>query len=259
MQKVENMENLTPLEKFQKLHKPKEGKSKLWDFKEEIKELLEKRYTIKQIYEYLRDYRQIKQKPRTVYDFIKRNKDKILNTTQPSQPVKKEEIKQQQLQPSAPIKQKQQDKSTIQPTAAEKEYKKDNKSKYAIEEIEEENPLTYEEYSKDYDEAIEVLTPEQWKKTGFVFRKDAWTKISKEEFERAKWLLATKPIAFYQINKQKGVYYKTIRNLKNECIEKGYDLRRYLAYLSSLENKKDDDPVVNSLDFFIKKVMDFGS
>ena len=241
------------IDKFTKIYKPGNRKSKLWKYTDEIKELLEKNYSYKQIYIYLRDFRQIKFKEHSVYMFIKRNKDKILNTTQSSQPTK-EEIKQQQLQPSTPV-QKQQDKSTIQPTAAKKEKKED---KYAIEEIEEENPLTYEEYSKDYDEAIEVLTPEQSKQTGFVFRKDAWRKLSKEEFERAKWLLATKPIADWQINKQKGVYYKTIRNLKNECIEKGHDLRRYLAYLSSLENKKDDDPVVNSLDFFIEKVMDFG-
>ena len=246
------------IDKFTKIYKPGNRKSKLWKYTDEIKELLEKNYSYKQIYIYLRDFRQIKFKEHSVYMFIKRNKDKILNTTQPLQPIKKEE-KMQQLQPSAPVQeQKPKDKSTIQPTAAEKENKKDNKSKYAIEEIEEENPLTYEEYSKDYDEAIEVLTPEQSKQTGFVFRKDAWTKISKEEFERAKWLLATKPIAFYQINKQKGVYYKTIRNLKNECIEKGHDLRRYLAYLSSLRNKRDNDPVVNSLDFFIEHVMDYG-
>jgi len=223
------------LEKFKEKYKPGIKKSELWKYADEIKELIEANYGYRQIYIYLRDFRQIKFKENSVYKFIQRNKDKILNTqTTTTQPVKeeKEEKPKQQSKPE----QKQ--------------------GKYEVKT--EENPLTYEEYSKDYDEAIEVLNPEQSKKTGFVFRKDAWRKLTKEEFKRAEWLLATKPIADWQINKQKGVHYKTIRNLKNECIEKGHDLRRYLAYLSSLRNRKDEDPVVNSLEFFIRKVMDYG-
>ena len=235
------------LEKFKEKYKPGIKKSELWKYADEIKELLESGYGYKQIYVYLRDFRQIKFKENSVYKFIKRNRDKILNTQTDieqttTQPIKvepvKEEIKKE------PIKVEPEPKPKPQPVKPE-------------EPEEEENPLTYKEYSKDYDEAIEVLNPEQLKKTGFSFRKDAWRKLTKEEFKRAEWMLANKPIAFWQI-KQKGVYYKTIRNLKNECIEKGHDLRRYLAYLSSLRNKKDNDPAINSLDFFIKKVMDFG-
>ena len=211
------------LEKFKEKYKPGIKKSELWKYADEIKELLEAGYGYKQIYIYLRDFRQIKFKEHTVYMFIKRNRDKILNTQSTdqttTQPVKEEP--KQQPKPSTP-----QPKPETETTTKEPEQKQ-SKDKYEVK-IEEENPLTYEEYSKDYDEAIEVLNPEQWKKTGFVFRKDAWRKLTKEEFKRAEWLLATKPIAYWQI-KQKGVYYKTIRNLKNECIEKGHDLRRYLA------------------------------
>jgi len=97
------------LEKFKEKHKPGIKKSELWKYADEIKELLEAGYGYKQIYVYLRDFRQIKFKEHTVYMFIYRNRDKILNsqtdieqtTTQPIkvEPVKEEEPKQQ---PTAP-------------------------------------------------------------------------------------------------------------------------------------------------------------
>ena len=98
------MKNIELLQKFKEKQKPKLSKSSLWQYKDEIKELLEDNYTIKQIYEYLRDYRQIKLKEITVYKFIQRNKDKILNTQtteQTTQPVKEEKPK-QQSKPSTP-------------------------------------------------------------------------------------------------------------------------------------------------------------
>jgi len=97
------------LEKFRKNNKNRIlGRSKLWEYKDEIKVLLEDGFSIAAIYEYLRDYRQIKYKLDYFYVFMRRNKDKILNTqtsieqttTQP-EPVKEEEPK-QQPKPSTP-------------------------------------------------------------------------------------------------------------------------------------------------------------
>lgn len=69
------------LRKFEENHKPGNKKSILWNYADEIKILLQKDYTYKQVYIYLRDYRQIKLKEKSVYMFIVRNKDKILNTS----------------------------------------------------------------------------------------------------------------------------------------------------------------------------------
>ena len=96
------MKNIELLQKFKEKQKPKLSKSSLWQYKDEIKELLEDNYTTKQIYEYLRDYRQIKLKEITVYKFIQRNKDKILNTQtteQTTQPVKEEKEEKPKQQP----------------------------------------------------------------------------------------------------------------------------------------------------------------
>lgn len=89
------------LEKFRKNNKNRVlGRSKLWEHKDEIKVLLEDGFSIAAIYEYLRDYRQIKYKLDYFYVFMKRNKDKILNTqTTTTQPVKEEKEEKPKQQP----------------------------------------------------------------------------------------------------------------------------------------------------------------
>jgi len=242
--------NNNALENFEKNHKPSAKKSVFLEYIEDIEYLLSKGFSRKQVYGYLQQTYKIVETIDALYKFLKKHNLKpfLKNPIKVEEEIKKEPVKEEiKLKPTAP---------EPKPQPAEEETQPKPKPQ-PVKPEEEENPLTYKEYSKDYDSAIEVLNPEQLKKTGFSFRKDAWRKLTKDEFKRAEWMLANKPIAFWQI-KKKGVYYKTIRNLKNECIEKGHDLRRYLAYLSSLRNKKDNDPAINSLDFFIKKVMDFG-
>jgi len=243
------MKNIELLQKFKEKQEPKLSKSSLWQYKDEIKELLEDSYTIKQIYEYLRDYRQIKLKEITVYKFIQRNRDKILNnetsieqtTTQP-EPVKEEEP-QQQPKPST-----QQPKPETKPKEPEQ---KQGKDKYEVK-IEEENPLTYEEYSKDYDEAEEVYGDAIYT-YGLVFKKDDWKKLSKEEFTEVVKHLQTHHIQF-----TKKEYY-TLRKIKQKCIDENIDLRFYLMYVQSIKNavirKKrglSNRKVVSTLENFVK-------
>jgi len=101
--KNNNSENKKILIDFmEKYNSVKNGRSELWKYLDEIRELLENDYMIKHICHYLRFYRNVKLKEKTIYDFIYRNRDKILKT-QTTQPVKvKEEKPKQQSKPSTP-------------------------------------------------------------------------------------------------------------------------------------------------------------
>jgi len=239
---------------MEKYNSVKNGRSELWKYIDEIRELLENDYMIKHMCHYLRFYRNVKLKEKTIYDFIYRNRDKILNTqtsieqttTQP-EPVK-EELKQQQPKLSTP-----QPKSETKPATKEPEQKKpQSKDKYEVK-TEEENPLTYEEYSKDYDDAEEVYGEEIYK-YGLVFKKDTWKKLSKEEFAEVEKYLQTHHIQF-----TKKEYY-TLREIKQKCIvDENIDLRFYLMYVGSIKNADvkekrglDDRKVVTSLENFVK-------
>ncbi len=101
------LQEIEMLDEFRKKYKNRIlGRSKLWQFQDEIKILLEDGFSIAAIYDYLRDYRQIKYKRDYFYVFMNRNKEKILNSKTKFKAeelyTKKEEIKQQQLQPSTP-------------------------------------------------------------------------------------------------------------------------------------------------------------
>ena len=234
------------LEKFKKDNKNRVlGRSKLWQYKDIIKDLLENDYPIVLVYEYLRDYHQIKYSKKYIYNFIQRNKDKILNSqTEPA----KEEPKQQ---PTAPEPKPQPVKEETKPKPKEPERKPERKQIKS----EEENPLTYEEYSRDYDKAEEVKGEDIYKH-GFVFTKSTWEKITKEEFAEVVKYLQTHHIQF-----TKKEYY-TSRKLKQKCLDENIDLRFYLMYI---ENIKDidikakrglnDRKVVSTLENFSKGFM----
>jgi len=209
------MKNIELLRKFKEKQEPKLSKSSLWQYKDEIKELLEDSYTIKQIYEYLRDYRQIKLKEITVYKFIQRNKDKILNTQtsieQTTQPVKEEPKQQPKLstpQPKPAIKEPEQEAQTTTPKLQEQKQYKDRTEEYK----------RYKEIYK-----ISKVTSE-YKKL-----------LSKNEFEKAMNIL------------------QEVQNLDFAEIENGisgkYDDREtaklivtYMAFVITALNNKEKDP-----------------
>ncbi|SFP02020.1 hypothetical protein [Hydrogenimonas thermophila] len=70
------------LKEFKKQNEPKVGKSIFWNYEHEIKELISDGYTIRQIHQYLKEYRELRVSEKTLYDFIRRNRNKFFSDEQ---------------------------------------------------------------------------------------------------------------------------------------------------------------------------------
>ncbi len=169
------------IEEFRKKHRNMIfGKSKLWNYKDDIKILLEDGFTIALIYKYLKDYYDIRYSQKYFYNFIRRNRNKILNSS--SQEIYSNEtiVKKDIYNKNTSNPSQNKNTETLKPKAVSKP---DEAKKLNTEQNREKYKVTINEYKKYleiYEKGITSLDPERNPKLS----KDEFAKVMKMLYQK---------------------------------------------------------------------------